>query len=159
MVGWVSCDYFDTVTNTSILQKATDADMDAIAKLDHVDTLILEPRGLADHGLAQVDKMTGLRWLTISGIDVNMDTRILPLQSITRVQGLNADGTDITDAGMRHMSDRSCLELLSLTQTKITDAGLAQLKGMSGLKHLFLDGTQVGDAGLCIWSDSSISKV
>jgi hypothetical protein len=141
-------DYFDIVTNASLFGHVTDVQMDSIANLDRVDTMILDPRGLSDEGLAKLDKMTGLRWLTISGSNVAMDTRIMPLKTMSRLQGLTIAGTDITDSGLLHLSGSGRLELLDLARTKVTDSGLARLVASPGIKNLFLDDTQIGDESL-----------
>ena len=57
-------------------------------------------------------------------------------------------GTQITDAGLKHLKGLTSLTVLSLRQTQITDAGLEPLKGLTGLYYLDLTGTLVTSAGL-----------
>jgi hypothetical protein len=141
-------DYFNTVTDLSLTKQITDSDMEAVANLTKVDTMVLDPTGLSDVGLARLDRMPGLRWLTISGGPVGMDARILPRETASRLRGLTLAGTDLTNSGLNNLLAHPGLELLDLSGTKITDEGLARLDDFAGLKHLYLDDTQIGDEGL-----------
>jgi len=58
-------------------------------------------------------------------------------------------GTDITDAGLPHLSNMKDLKILDLSRTKITDEGLKHLVVLEGVNHLLLcDCTQLTEAGL-----------
>jgi internalin A len=65
---------------------------------------------------------------------------------IQEVLVLNA--TQVTDAGLAHLSGLMTLERLTLVATQVTDAGLAHLTGLTGLETLNLSETQVTDAGI-----------
>ena len=56
--------------------------------------------------------------------------------------------TQITDAGMVHLTGLSNLKRLSLNRCDITDAGLVHLKGLTQLQTLGLDSNNITDAGL-----------
>ncbi len=65
-----------------------------------------------------------------------------------RLGGLIAKATQITDAGLRHLSDTHGLQLLRLDGSQITDAGLEAIRGHD-LIWLMLEGDcRVTDAGL-----------
>jgi len=77
------------------------------------------------------------------------DGALVPLKALLgRLVGVNARGTDITDAGLVHLKDAKGLVRLHLEKTKITDAGLAHLKGLDNLEYLNIYSTAVTDAGL-----------
>jgi hypothetical protein len=61
---------------------------------------------------------------------------------------LGLDRSQVTDAGLAHLSSLVKLGWLDLSQTQISDAGLQHLAGLTGLGALKLDGTGVTDAGL-----------
>ncbi len=148
LVDRLGVDYFHHVSRVTFPGQASDAEMARLGDLTRVDTLVLDPSSVSDHGLAELDRLTGLRWLTISTSVGSTDTRIMPLKVLTRLKGLNLDHSDVTDDGLKHLAHLTGLELLGLAGTEITDAGLANLGGLTGLRHLFLDGTQVSDEGL-----------
>ena len=55
--------------------------------------------------------------------------------------------SQVTDAGMKFISELTCLELLWVGR-QVTDDGLESLQKLTGLKTLLLSSTQVSDAGL-----------
>ncbi|QDV38789.1 hypothetical protein [Tautonia plasticadhaerens] len=140
--------YFDTVTHVTLPARTTDADMGTVAALGWVERLILDPSGLSDAGLAQLDRMTGLRWLVIDHRAIDVDSRIMPLRAISRLHGLTLAGTDVSDAGVMRLPIPGRLGLLDLEKTRVTDAGLAHIGGMSGLEDLSVENTELGDQGL-----------
>jgi Leucine-rich repeat (LRR) protein len=56
--------------------------------------------------------------------------------------------SDVTDAGVRHLSGLTDLEVLDLQATAVTDAGLQSLAGLTSLKELYLGQTLVTDTGM-----------
>jgi hypothetical protein len=119
--------------------------MAQLGNLALVDTLVLNSSCLCESGLSHLDRLTGLRWLTITG---PVRSRVVPPGVLKRIEGLNIDGTDVTDAWLRCLTGMNRIELLGLTRTTVTDAGLTHLPGVTGLQHLYLDGTEIGDEGL-----------
>src|SRR5258707_6469297 len=49
-----------------------------------------------------------------------------------------APGTNVTDAGLKHLTRLSYLRDLDLSRTQISNVGLDHLKGITTLKHLTL---------------------
>ncbi len=150
LVGLLGVHYFDSVTMVQYYpKKATDAEMVRLGNLTRVDTLAFGPTEVSDAGLAHLDRLTRLRWLTISGRPPRSTDKLLgQLKVLTRLQGLNLDDSDVTDAGLRHLEGLTNLELLGLGGTGVTDAGLKHLQGLTALQHLYLNGTQISDEGL-----------
>ena len=70
------------------------------------------------------------------------------LTGLTALEELGLGGTQVTDAGLAHLAGLTALEELYLRGTQVTDAGLAHLTGLTALEILDLGGTQVTDAGL-----------
>ncbi len=54
----------------------------------------------------------------------------------------------VTDTGLVHLRGLTQLTSLVLDHTQISDAGLARLQGLRQLERLYLDGTQISDDGL-----------
>ncbi len=148
LIDRVGIDDFHHVSWVVFSRWASDAEMAQLGNLTRVDTLILDPSNVSDRALAHLDRLTSLRWLTISSSACSTDTRIMPLKPLTRLRGLNLDHTDVTDAGLAHLKRLNGLELLGLDGAAITDAGLSHLGGLTNLHHLSLIGTKVSDAGL-----------
>jgi len=68
-------------------------------------------------------------------------------QAINRL-GDFADGSNITDADLVHLTALTHLQTLSLDHTKISGTGLEHLERLTHLRQLNLSGSQIGDAGL-----------
>jgi Leucine Rich repeat len=76
------------------------------------------------------------------------DSALLAIASHPQVGELVLEGTDLTDAGMKHISAFQNLQKLDVSGTKITDAGVKNLAGLTHLRFLDLDRTQVTNVGL-----------
>jgi hypothetical protein len=97
---------------------ATSADMQNLAALTNLTTLVLSRKQTTDAELAALPGLTRLRHLELSG-------------------------TQITDAGLVHLAALTRLERLGLYQTRITDAGVRQLSALKNLQELDLSHTHV----------------
>lgn len=65
-----------------------------------------------------------------------------------RITTVGLRNTQVTDAGLLHLTGVTKLNVLDLDNTQVTDAGLSHLKGLTKLEWLYLHNTQVTDAGL-----------
>ena len=70
------------------------------------------------------------------------------LKSLTNLEELYLDDTQITGAGLEHLKDLTKLKRLGLQNTQITDAGLVNLKGLTSLERLNAGDTHISDVGL-----------
>ena len=70
------------------------------------------------------------------------------LKGLTDLGRLHLEATQITDAGLVHLTVLTKLRELDLMSTQITDTGLEHLTGLTNLNSLFLRGTQVTDDGI-----------
>ena len=68
-----------------------------------------------------------------------MDQAMTCVGQMGQLKHLNLGGSQITDAGLRHLQGLASLQYLDISGTKITDNGLPYLKRMTGLKSLCLD--------------------
>lgn len=92
----------------------------------------------------------------VDGVDLsdtavtNEDVRnvIARLKELQHLRALHLSGTQLTDAGLVHLTSLTNLEHLNLDNTHITDAGLVRLAELRRLKSLRLHGTQVTDEGV-----------
>ena len=77
------------------------------------------------------------------------DDDLVYLKDLTFLRKLDVgQNDDITDAGLKHLSKLTNLEVLVIHDTGITDAGLAHLKGMKKLSSIWMGGTDFADEGL-----------
>ena len=60
------------------------------------------------------------------------------------VESVNLYSTEITDAGLAHLTGLPVMEKLGLSGTGVTDAGLAHLAGLTKLKILNLPNSYIG---------------
>ena len=101
----------------------TDADLEHLEALSHLDDLSLNNTEVTDVGLKHLE---GLSYLTM----------------------LTLDKTRITDAGLEHLKGLRELRRLGLAGTQITDVGMEHLKGLKRLRWLDFRGTKVTDEGV-----------
>jgi hypothetical protein len=85
--------------------------------------------------------------LELSATNVS-DDGLKNISNLENVRVLSLDGSQVTDAGMGHLAGLESLEILDLSDTAVTDAGLAHLKGLTGLRVVYLTGLQITNAGL-----------
>jgi hypothetical protein len=76
------------------------------------------------------------------------DDKLDCLDAFGRLEWLDLTDTQVTDAGLAHVSGLIQLRTLNLRATRVGDAGLDNLRTLKKLQTLDLDGTDVGDAGL-----------
>ena len=81
------------------------------------------------------------------------DAGLTHLTGLPALQFLGLGSTEVADAGLTHLMGLPALETLNLDGTQVTDVGLTHLTGLTGLKTLYLYGTQVTDAGLTHLTD------
>jgi len=132
-------------------------------------TLLLMPRlvwGTGDHptdqarALAEVKRLKGkveteaktagqpVVKVNLAGTKADDKVLALILKAWPRLQALELEGTNVTDAGLVHLEGLARLKKLSLINTVITDKGLAHLKGLTQLQVLDLSATKITDKGL-----------
>jgi len=102
---------------------------------------------LTDAELEHVKGLHHLEILDLTGTKIT-DAGLASLEGLTLLRNLELDGTRVTDAGMIHLARLPGLKFLALNSTVVSDAGLAHLKFVKTLEGLDLNGTRVTDAGL-----------
>lgn len=70
------------------------------------------------------------------------------LSGLTRLYALYLDGAKIDDDDLQYLARLDQIESLDLSRTSITDAGLVHLKHMKKMDYLRLDETRITDDGL-----------
>lgn len=81
-------------------------------------------------------------------IDFGTDELLVEVSKLTRLEDLQLNGSEVTDAGLAFLSGLTKLKHLTLRKSKVTDAGLIHLKALTNLEQLHLGETDCGDAGL-----------
>jgi hypothetical protein len=66
---------------------------------------------------------------------------------MTRITRLRLGGTQVSDAGLKHLEGMTEITNLGLWGTRVSDAGLEHLKGMTKLERLDLESTLVAGPG------------
>jgi hypothetical protein len=87
-----------------IEQNVTDDDLAALKDWTSLTNLSLRRTKVTDAGLAHVEKLTGLNYLTITGLP------------------------GVTDQGLDHLTGLKKLKRIGLQDTAVTPAGIAKLK-------------------------------
>ncbi|MAV35037.1 MAG: hypothetical protein CMJ59_06220, partial [Planctomycetaceae bacterium] len=132
------------------------ADTDPVAALEKLgavikrdDSQIISVEGGDDGRLAElVFSLQGeVIKVTFNGSQIT-DAGLVHLTGLTDLQTLDLTlCTNVTDAGLVHLQGRTTLEYLNLNGTGVTDAGLAHLAGLTKLQSISLP-KQITDAGI-----------
>ena len=127
-----------------------DVDLSSLSGLAHDDlwSIALNKQSVADEGLRQVGRLTGLRGLDLCKAREITNTGIGHLAGLAKLKCLDLYSTAVTDAGLIHVRGMMDLEELHLGDTRVTDEGLLHLQGLPRLKRLNLHGTDVTDAAV-----------
>jgi|GEM_PF-2900875 len=76
------------------------------------------------------------------------DAGLEHLSRLPSLRVLALNNTPITDEGLRHLAGLTTLEVLHANRTRITDEGLRHLAGLTKLQVLHASGTKITDEGL-----------
>ena len=119
--------------------------------VDYLPRVILTRAGdnsvVTDDTLRRVGQLKRLGALYLPQTQVT-NAGLQHLTGRTELASLDLSQTQVTDAGLQHLAALTQLNDLYLSQTQVTDAGLQHLAGLTGLGALDLSQTQVTDAGL-----------
>src|SRR5438105_1241570 len=123
--------------------RCTERGFAALAELPHLRRLTLNRSGVTDKELAVIVGCKELRELIIPSSQVT-DAGLMHLSKLPRLEALDlSDNPRITDKGMPQIATLERLERLYLGKTAITDKGLFELKPLEGLRDLHVGGTKV----------------
>ena len=124
----------------------SDAEKAAIAKLSSGEGIGEKYAAPLVMALAQDTKLIYANFRLV-GKNIN-DGHLVPLADIQNLSELDLGNTQITAAGLKHISKANSLIKLSVANTAIDDAGLKQIEGLTNLMSINLYNTKVTDAGL-----------
>jgi len=124
----------------------SDAEKAAIAKLSSGEGIGEKYSAPLVMALAQNTKLIYANFRLV-GKNVR-DEHLAPLADIQNLSELDLANTQITAAGLKHISNANNLTKLSLANTSLDDAALKQIEGLNNLMSLNLYNTKVSDAGL-----------
>jgi len=93
------------------------------------------------------DDLAGVTNLDLARSEIT-DAGLTHLTKFTNLQELNLSGTQVSGAGVVHLGKLTSLQVLDLEGTRVTDAGLEHLAKLTNLQSLVLADTQVSDAEL-----------
>ena len=105
------------------------------------------PRIRTNADMAILATLPGLKELFLNGTDIT-DAGLRHLRGLKHLEQLELRFTKVTGARLNHLAGLSNLRRLDLSLTKVDDDAMRQLKGLTKLQDLNLNQTPVGDAGL-----------
>ena len=76
------------------------------------------------------------------------DEELVDVKGFIRLEYLDLNSSNLTDAGLFSIKDVKTLKTLRLCDTAITDSGLEQLETLTDLEHLSIVGCDVSEAGV-----------
>ncbi|MBC8875649.1 MAG: hypothetical protein H8E44_39995 [Planctomycetes bacterium] len=128
----------------SVVPEITTAGLQHIQGLTGLKRLGATRTGIRD--LAPLKHLTQLESLSVpEEID---DAQIAHLETLTNLNCLILECTQITDDAVAHLRNMTRLERLDIHKTKVSDASITYLMGLTKLRYLQLQGTKVTDNGL-----------
>jgi len=98
--------------------------------------------------IVQLEDWPELWWLNLDENTQVTDAGLAHLSRLNRLEQLGLDGTKVSDDGLVHLRGLSQLRWLGLARTQVTKAGLADLESLPQLESLELGGKEVTDAWL-----------
>ena len=128
--------------------KPSDGCLPYIAHLTGLKHLNLGMSGVTDRGLKYIRNLKSLECLYLPDRVTDRGlAHVAELPSLKRLYIGFIRGSQVTNAGLRHLSKLTLLEELALTGERMSDSGLVYLRGLPRLEYLFLRGTNFTDRG------------
>ncbi|GJP79400.1 hypothetical protein CLOP_g9634 [Closterium sp. NIES-67] len=125
----------------------TAAGIQGLHSLPRLSWLSLEDTHTMDAALGSITRLATLTNLVLSNTDIT-DAGIAQLQGLSALQALRISGcASVTSAGMVHVGALTALECLTLHSSGVREEGLQHLTGLTSLKLLTLP-PRVTDSGL-----------
>jgi Leucine-rich repeat (LRR) protein len=124
----------------------TDYGLPRMPKPPMLQDLVLRLTDVGDDGVRSLEECGSLTKLDLSHTKVT-DTSLVWLCDL-KIEDLDLEGTQITDAGLPALTDFSSLRRLSLDATAITNRGVRFLAECQQLQQLFLNHTAIRPGGL-----------
>jgi len=119
-------------------------------KIDNVKSLCLSYSGVRDNQMLRFNHLPNLEELNFDSCVVS-DWTIAHLaeNDVTpNLLSLDLSDTDLSDAGMQHLSKFTKLKHLSLFYCNVSNSGLQHIAQLTSLESLNLDSRDIGDEGL-----------
>lgn len=119
-----------------------------VAGLEHVVSISLCDRDVADNDLAGLAGMKQLKFLDLSHNPRVTDAGIAMLSGLASLRYLNLTNTGVAGTGFKGRADMVSLYKLTLNDCPVTDESLAAIPRFPKLEELLLGRTKVTDEGL-----------
>lgn len=127
----------------------TDEGMQELARLPHLESVLLDPENITDGGLSHVSQLATLKRFECVGRPIS-DAGLAHMAALPALEILTiGECPGITDDGLKSLGEIKTLTKLAVVACPgITDAGLVHLEPLSNLKVLRLMDTRVTEAGV-----------
>ena len=148
-VGGVSTEVFLSDYLSSDIPKA----VSLLPTLPKCRKLVTYWATITDHELAVIGKLDDLQTLNLSDSFTCRNSEISDegiryLSNLNQLRVLYLARTRITNDGLRHVRSLGELEEIDISNTAVGSSGMAHLRNLESITALNLDGTRVDDAGL-----------
>ena len=118
--------------------RASDSDLETIARLGEIDSLFLQNNPISDAGVAHLTRLSDLRRLWISGHDIT-GLSAESLRLLSKLECLWLTDTKFTDKDLVGLADLKSLRILNLSGMSFTQQGIDNLKALKSLERLIVD--------------------
>jgi eukaryotic-like serine/threonine-protein kinase len=113
---------------------------------------------LDDRAIETFARCAKLEFLDFNQTDIT-DAGLRHLRSTKTLKGILLHATRVTDAGMEHLAGNLGLEVLDVHETQVTDKGLAQFQGCKSLHQVDLRSLKITNDGLRLLAVSKIGDL
>ena len=141
--------FFDSVVTVGFTREGfhvSDDDLIPVKSFSQLETLDISETHVTDMGLVSIEGLADLRSLSLPRtID---DSGLEHVEKLIGLKRLSLNGSGVNDFGLIYVAKLPQLEFLDLTDTQVGDGGLVEIYGLTRLKTLLLNGTSVTAGGV-----------
>ena len=124
------------------LSRATDNDMDEVAKATKLRFLHLGHSSVSFVGLEKIANLKALQELDLSNTEIT-DKAVTPILAFSLLESLDVSYTSLTPEGISEFAKLASLRELRLRGTKTNDAAIQSLAGLNQLRILGVSFTEI----------------
>jgi len=152
--GLVYLKELDSLKHLFLLRtRVTDAGLAHLRNLKKLEALLLTETQITGEGLAFLKEVPALKYLDFEKTNIGHTGLANCKEWSDTLEGLELDGTKISDGDLAHLADFKALKSLNVSNTSITDAGIFHIHKLNSLENLNLNNTQITDDGLMFLKD------
>ena len=126
----------------------TDADLEKLARLPHLERINLAYTKITDLGLEELIPLERVKVLNLHYAEYVTDVGIAHLKHWRNLEYLNVRGTKVTSSLFKHVAKLSKLRFLDVAHTRVNDDYFEELVHLGELEHFSFGGNKMSGVAL-----------